>query len=78
MAGVLQQLQQWSAQTAGQPGTAVVTDAMPDSALQQSPVACDDGLLPTAALSLASSTNTAEAYAHLLYTLKQQVGWTCV
>jgi hypothetical protein len=55
MAGVLEQLQQWAAQSTGQQPS------------------CEPGLLPTVVLSLAASTNTAEAYAHLLVTMKQQV-----
>lgn len=75
MAGVLDQLQQWSAQSAGQAMQQQQQQHAPSSSQQQlqpDSSSCD-GLLPTVALSLASSTNTAEAYAHLLCTMKQQV-----
>lgn len=85
MAGVLDQLQQWVAQNARQPLQQRQQQQQqhmpvdPSRTELQSVVSEHDvpravGLLPTVALSLASSTNTAEAYAHLLCTLKQEVG----
>lgn len=80
MAGVLSQLQQWSAQSAGlrwRPQNNSTSSLLAQGAGPDGFTAEGDGLLPTVALSLAASTNTAEAYAHLLYTLKQQVCALC-
>lgn len=72
MAGVLEQLQQWAAQSTRQQPCAPNSS----SNSQQQP-SCEPGLLPTVVLSLAASTNTAEAYAHLLVNMKQQVRKPC-
>lgn len=75
MASVLEQLQQWAAGSAGQAWQRQQQSAGPSSSQlphHQQPGDTSD-LLPTVALSLASSTNTAQAYAHMLCALKQQV-----
>jgi hypothetical protein len=83
MAGVLDQLQQWMAQNAGQPlqqrqqqqrqMPAEASSTQLELQVSEPSMPGAAGLLRTVALSLASSTNTAEAYAHLLCTLKQEV-----
>lgn len=74
MAGALQQLQQWAAQSAGRVWQQQADRPSSSSHQQNHQLQPDTSdLLPTVALSLASSTNTAQAYANLLCTLKQQV-----
>lgn len=80
MAGVLKQLQHWA--TASSAPTTSVQPAPPAACRSDGHnAACLPGeaggyatALPVAVLSVASSTNTAEAYADLLVALRQQVG----
>lgn len=76
MASVLEQLQQWAAGSAGQvwqQQQAAGPSSSSGQLLQHQLQPGTSDLLPTVALSLAASTNTAQAYAHMLCTLKQQV-----
>jgi hypothetical protein len=77
MASVLEQLQQWAAGSAGQAWHQQQSAGPSSSQLLQQLQGHTSDLLPTVAMSLASSTNTAQAYAHMLCTLKQQVRLWC-
>jgi hypothetical protein len=75
MAGVLGQLQQWAAATAAAPVVPGPRQQQGGGSKTHAPTAC--GLsdpLPVVALSVASSTNTAETYTDMLVMLRQQVG----
>jgi hypothetical protein len=86
LAPVFQQLQQWAAASApalqkhpsGVPTASTNTTAAGTSqaavAGVDGSIAADARQLPTAVLSVASSSNTADTFAHLIATLKKQVG----